>query len=224
MVGQPADTKYYQNNNQHTRYLNKGNNYYFSLAALHLPPLLHLLLYSYCLPVILPHIVSFPLHSPENSSQVSVGDGHSHQWQQVGHQEEHQLVHVVHERGGGGTIWPNDQTSCNGHVFAIPIGYSGGEENGGAGQSCTDSPDGDEDGGGGEGGKGMLRDGYGQVSKMECSNEYYFYDLNVLYSYFMTLYSLSLFIFCKLMSEWIWPWGMDSFPIILIDVEDIIIV
>ena len=68
----------------------------------------HLLLDSQLLPVILHWKVTLPLHSPENSTQVDVGDRHTHQGDEECHQEEDQLVHVIHEGGGGRAIWPDD--------------------------------------------------------------------------------------------------------------------
>ena len=133
-----------------------------SIIVPHLP---HLLLDSQLLPVILYWKVTLPLHSPEYSTQIDVGDGHPHQGDEIGEQEEDQLVHVIHEGGRGRAVWPDDQAGCDGHVSAIGDGC--GEDQGGAGQGCADGPDGDEDGGGGEGGEGVLGDSYGKVSEMQ---------------------------------------------------------
>jgi hypothetical protein len=72
---------------------------------------------------------------------------------------------VVHEGGGGRAVLPDDQAGCDSHVCAV--GDGGGEYQGGAGQGCADGPDGDEDGGGGEEGEGVLGDSYGKVSEIE---------------------------------------------------------
>ena len=124
MIGQPAHSEDDEDHDEHLG---------------HLP---HLLL---CSPVIV--LVAddggLPLESPECSAEVSVGDGQAQEWEDVGHEEEHHLVDVVHEGGVGGTIRPDQETGGGSVIlsFIIMICLGGGEEEGGARHQGADGPD-----------------------------------------------------------------------------------
>ena len=125
VVRKPTDSKDYEDDNKHLG---------------HLP---HLLLGSPVI-VLVAGDRGLPLEPPEHSAEVSVGDGEPEQRQDISHQEEHHLVHMVHEGGVGRTIWPYKETG-GGSVLATlnitMVRLGGGEEDGGAGNDRADCPD-----------------------------------------------------------------------------------
>ena len=124
MIGEPANSEYNQNDNEHL-----GN----------FP---HLLLCSSVI-VSVAGEGRLPLEFPQDSAEVGVGDGETEEGQDVGHQEEDDLVHVVHERGGLGSIRPHNDAGCGRVVPVTVVGLDGGEQDGRAGQQRADRPDGE---------------------------------------------------------------------------------
>ena len=71
---------------------------------------------------------------------MGVGDGETQEGEDVGDQEEDDLVHVVHEGCGLRSIRPDNDTG-RGIVIAV-VGLRGGEQDGRAGQHRAEHPDG----------------------------------------------------------------------------------
>ena len=78
---------------------------------------------------------------------MGVSDGETKEGEDVGDQEEDDLVHMVHERGGLGSIWPHNDAGCGSVIAIAVVGLSGGEHDGWAGQYRADRPDGHHHGG-----------------------------------------------------------------------------
>ena len=83
-----------------------------------------------------------PLELEQDSAEVGVGDGETQEGEDVGDQEEDDLVNVVHEGGGLRTIRPDHDTGCGRVIVITMVGLRGGEHQGGAGQHRADRPDG----------------------------------------------------------------------------------
>ena len=79
---------------------------------------------------------------------MTVGDGEAHHGDDVGDEEEDDLVVMIHQGLAGVSIRPDHDTGCPGHQHVITIADCGGVEEGGDSYDDGSDPDADEEAGG----------------------------------------------------------------------------